>query len=58
MSTEYFHPKTTPTTPIRTAVRMSTALPGNFTISIDPSYTTRERIQKLSKNVKWNFLPK
>lgn len=30
MSTEYFHPKTTPNTPIRTAVRMSTALPGVF----------------------------
>lgn len=29
MSTEYFHPKATPNTPIRTAVRMSTALPGD-----------------------------
>ena len=28
MSTEYFHPKTTPNIPIRTAVRMSTAMPG------------------------------
>lgn len=30
MSTEYFHPKTTPNTPIRMAVRMSAALPGVF----------------------------
>jgi len=30
MSTEYFHPKTTPNTPIRTAVRMSMALPGVY----------------------------
>ena len=29
MSVEYFHPKTTPNTSIRTAVRMSTAMPGN-----------------------------
>ena len=28
MSVEYFHPKTTPNTPIRRAVRMSVALPG------------------------------
>ena len=28
MSTEYFHPKTTPNTPIKMAVRMSMALPG------------------------------
>ncbi|KAK2564725.1 Uncharacterized protein P5673_011405 [Acropora cervicornis] len=30
MSVEYFHPKTTPNTPIRRAVRMSVALPGVF----------------------------
>eukprot|EP00794_Sanderia_malayensis_P003397 gene3397-3887_t len=30
MTTEYFHPKTTPNTPVRTAVRMSTAMPGVF----------------------------
>ncbi|XP_065053655.1 uncharacterized protein LOC135682618 isoform X2 [Rhopilema esculentum] len=30
MSTDYFHPKTTPNIPIRTAVRMSTAMPGVF----------------------------
>ncbi|XP_047136379.1 uncharacterized protein LOC100213281 isoform X1 [Hydra vulgaris] len=30
MSTEYFHPKTTPNTPIKMAVRMSMALPGVF----------------------------
>eukprot|EP00112_Aurelia_sp_Birch-Aquarium-sp1_P010373 Seg2218.5 transcript_id=Seg2218.5/GoldUCD/mRNA.D3Y31 product="putative protein R571" protein_id=Seg2218.5/GoldUCD/D3Y31 len=30
MTAEYFHPKTTPNTPIRTAVRMSTAMPGVF----------------------------
>ena len=29
MAVEYFHPKTTPNTPIRRAVRMSVALPGN-----------------------------
>ena len=33
MSTEYFHPKTTPNTPIRMAVRMSAALPGNVKIN-------------------------
>ena len=36
MSVEYFHPKTTPHTPIRRAVRMSVALPGE----------TRKRIAK------------
>ncbi|KXJ23340.1 Uncharacterized protein R571 [Exaiptasia diaphana] len=30
MSVEYFHPKTTPNTPIRRAIRMSVALPGVF----------------------------
>ncbi|XP_031568243.1 uncharacterized protein LOC116302953 [Actinia tenebrosa] len=30
MSVEYFHPKTTPNTPIRKAIRMSVALPGVF----------------------------
>jgi len=30
MSVEYFHPKTTPNTPVRRAVRMSMALPGVF----------------------------
>lgn len=28
MSVEYFHPKTTPNTPVKRAVRMSIALPG------------------------------
>lgn len=28
MSTEYFHPKTTPETPVRLAVRMSMGIPG------------------------------
>ena len=36
MSVEYFHPKTTPNTPIRRAVRMSVALPGE----------TRKRVAK------------
>lgn len=32
MSVEYFHPKTTPNTPIRRAVRMSVALPGKANV--------------------------
>ena len=32
MSVEYFHPKTTPNTPIRRAVRMSVALPGKCNV--------------------------
>lgn len=32
MSVEYFHPKTTPNTPIRRAVRMSVALPGKSNV--------------------------
>ena len=34
MSVEYFHPKTTPNTPIRRAVRMSVALPGQSTLDL------------------------
>ena len=29
MNAEYFHPKTTPDVPVRVAVRMSMAIPGN-----------------------------
>ena len=32
MSVEHFHPKTTPNTPIRRAVRMSVALPGKSNV--------------------------
>ena len=34
MSVEYFHPKTTPNTPVRRAVRMSVALPGKSSESL------------------------
>ena len=30
MNAEYFHPKTTPDTPVRVAVRMSMAIPGKL----------------------------
>lgn len=33
MAVEYFHPKTTPNTPIRRAIRMSVALPGKKSCS-------------------------
>ena len=32
MNVEYFHPKTTPNTPVRKAVQMSMALPGTIFI--------------------------
>ena len=37
MSVEYFHPKTTPNTPIRRAVRMSVALPGELRLLLTKS---------------------
>ncbi|KAK3702887.1 hypothetical protein QZH41_014164 [Actinostola sp. cb2023] len=46
MSVEYFHPKTTPNTPIRRAIRMSVALPG-WWLSMDPKHTFFKKLQPL-----------